>query len=106
MECGACVASATPTDMSKRGGQFVKQLRRAGIAGTRQFGACVAELAEMSASAVDLEIRSLSVDNQGEELGLFIDMIASQLASGRNFELLQAYLAYAPPLTRHNTPAP
>jgi len=79
--------------MRKRRGQFVKQLRRAGIAGTRQFAACVAELADMSASAVDLEIRSLSVDNQGEELGLFIDMIASQLPSGRNFELLQAYLA-------------
>jgi len=73
--------------------KFVKQLRRAGIAGTREFGACVEELAGMSVSAVDLEIRSLSVDNQGEELGLFIDMFASQLPTGRNFELLQAYLA-------------
>ena len=78
----------------------MKQLRRAGIAGTREFGACVEELAGMSASAVDLEIRSLSVDNQGEELGLFIDMIASQLPTGRNFELLQAYLAYAARLAR------
>jgi hypothetical protein len=46
----------------------------------------------MSASAVDLEIRSLSLAHEGEELGLFLDMLAAELPTGRNWELLQAYL--------------
>ena len=75
--------------------QFVKQLRRAGLAGTGEYEACVLVLADMSPSAVDLEIRSLSLGNDGEELGLFLDMLATLLPSGRNFELLQAYLRFA-----------
>ena len=73
--------------------KFVKLLRRAGKAGTGDYAACIAALSEMSASAIDLEVRSLSLADDCAELGLFLDMIADQLPTGRNFELLQAYLS-------------
>lgn len=47
----------------------------------------------MSPSAIDLEIRSLSLGEEGGELMLFLDMLCEGMKEGRDFELLQAYLA-------------
>lgn len=46
----------------------------------------------ISASAVDAEIRLLSVERDGEELGLFVHYLVWQLEMREDFDLLQGYL--------------
>ena len=73
--------------------KFVRLLRRAGAAGGGDYEECLGHLEGLGPSAVDLEIRSLSLAEQGRELGLFVDMLRHGLASRRRFELVQACLA-------------
>eukprot|EP00040_Diaphanoeca_grandis_P002848 m.22878 g.22878 ORF g.22878 m.22878 type:complete len:897 (+) comp13988_c0_seq1:127-2817(+) len=47
----------------------------------------------MGLSELDLEIRSLSVENDGEQLWQFLDFLKFQLAAKKDFELTQAYLS-------------
>ena len=73
--------------------KLVKALQRGAAGRKKDFSATLALLAGMSPSGVDLEIRSLSLSDGGLELALFLDFLATELPAGRNFELLQAYLA-------------
>eukprot|EP00042_Codosiga_hollandica_P033449 m.223757 g.223757 ORF g.223757 m.223757 type:complete len:312 (+) comp54188_c0_seq9:1927-2862(+) len=49
-------------------------------------------LKSMSLASIDIEIRSLSAENDGEQLEAFINLGLSVLASRKDFELIQAYL--------------
>lgn len=74
--------------------QFVKALKTAHSRRQQDYGACVGQLKGMTPSAVDLELRSLGVIGEGGgEAGMFLDMLTREMAKGRDFEVLQAYLA-------------
>ncbi|CAG8647186.1 26118_t:CDS:10 [Gigaspora margarita] len=46
----------------------------------------------LNPSAIDFELRTLSLDNNFEDLRVFLDAIKSRLKSKKDFELVQAYL--------------
>ncbi|CAG8562427.1 22829_t:CDS:10, partial [Racocetra persica] len=46
----------------------------------------------LNPSAIDFELRTLSLDNNFEDLTFFLDAIKSRLKSKKDFELVQAYL--------------
>ncbi|CAG8520768.1 16389_t:CDS:10 [Dentiscutata erythropus] len=46
----------------------------------------------LNPSAIDFELRTLSLDNNFEDLRFFLDAIKSRLKSKKDFELVQAYL--------------
>jgi len=49
-------------------------------------------LKKMSPAAIDFEIRSLSLENNFQELKSVLRMIQCELLSGKNFELIEAVL--------------
>lgn len=49
-------------------------------------------LKSVSPSAVDFELRSLSEENDGEELEMVLQMFKSEMEANTNFELIQAYM--------------
>ena len=53
----------------------------------------MARLMEMGPSAIDLEIRSLSLLNDLFELKSFISFIKAELISNKNFELVQTFMS-------------
>jgi len=50
------------------------------------------KMKEMSPSALDLEIRSLSLLNDFYEFKVFLTFLESELSKNKNFELVQAFL--------------
>jgi len=50
------------------------------------------QLKTFSPSAIDLEIRALSFDNNFEDLHLILRFILNQLQSKQNFDIIQAVL--------------
>ena len=53
----------------------------------------MSHLAALSPSALDLELRTISLEGEGAELRLAIRFFAAQLGCRRDFELTQAFLA-------------
>lgn len=49
-------------------------------------------LKSASPSAVDFELRSLSEEDDGEELSLALELFKHESEANRNFELVQAYM--------------
>jgi hypothetical protein len=52
----------------------------------------MAYLTSVSPSAVDFELRSLSYEDDGEELELVLLLLKDQMEANKNFELVQAFL--------------
>lgn len=53
----------------------------------------MAHMTSLSASAMDFEIRSLSLENDLLELRNLLNILLIAVESGKNFELIQSYLA-------------
>eukprot|EP01127_Copromyxa_protea_P001324 TRINITY_DN11347_c0_g1_i1.p1 TRINITY_DN11347_c0_g1~~TRINITY_DN11347_c0_g1_i1.p1 ORF type:complete len:891 (+),score=165.54 TRINITY_DN11347_c0_g1_i1:16-2688(+) len=70
--------------------KFVSLLERAAREG--DYHPVTEHLKSVSPSAIDYEIRSLSGEDEGEEMELFLLFCKNQLEANTNFELVQAYL--------------
>ena len=56
------------------------------------YSAFLAKLMGMGPSALDLEIRSLSLENDVEQLRYFLQFVSAQLQERSQFELVQSYM--------------
>jgi U3 small nucleolar RNA-associated protein 21 len=59
---------------------------------TEDYSALLAALMKMGPAAIDLEIRSLSLENDVEQLRYFLKFIACELKARKHFELAQSYM--------------
>ncbi|KAI8333218.1 Utp21 specific WD40 associated putative domain-containing protein [Blakeslea trispora] len=72
--------------------QFAKELR-AGHEANRQYHTFVEYAKSLSPSAIDVEIRSFSIDPELSLLNYYLDAILYMLETRKNFELAQAWLS-------------
>jgi U3 small nucleolar RNA-associated protein 21 len=71
---------------------FIKTLEEAENGETVGYTKAIEMLKKMSPAAIDFEIRSLSLENNFQELKSVLRMIQCELLSGKNFELIEAVL--------------
>ncbi|KAL1914934.1 uncharacterized protein VTP21DRAFT_7850 [Calcarisporiella thermophila] len=71
--------------------EIAKRLKEGEQSG--DFASFLAHLKTLNPSAVDFEIRSLSIDDNMKELRLFLRAITSLLSTHRDFELIETYLS-------------
>jgi len=57
-----------------------------------QYAEAMEHLKSQSASGVDIELKTISLENGGKDLQLVIDFLVNRLESGKDFGHVQAYV--------------